>query len=111
MKKWVGNSLLVFAIVVFASGASLAQKGEGSLDCRDWGGNDRLQNHCEIKEQTVPAGSPITVDAGQNGGVSVKGWDRNEGLVRPRVQTAGATHGEGETRAKKGVSATRGLRD
>ena len=44
--------------------------------------------HCEIKEQTVAAGGAITVDARKNGGVSVKGWDRNEVLVRARIQTA-----------------------
>jgi len=110
MKKWLGNTLLVFATVIFASGASLAQKGEGSLDCRDWGGNDRLQNHCEIKEQTVPAGSPIAVDAGQNGGVSVKGWDRNEVLVRTRIQTAAPTQGEAEALAKEVIIETAGLR-
>jgi len=89
MKKWLGYTLPIIAVLVLACGASLAQKKtEGSMDCRDWGGNDRLQNHCEIKEQTVPAGGTITVDAGQNGGVAVKAWDRNEVLVRTRLKSA-----------------------
>src|SRR3977135_1235559 len=111
MKKWLGYTLPIIAVLVLACGASLAQKKtEGPMDCRDWGGNDRLQNHCEIKEQTVPAGGTITVDAGQNGGVAVKAWDRNEVLVRTRIQTAAPTQSEAETLAKEVRIETAGLR-
>ena len=86
MKKWLGYTLLILAILSLAVSTASAQKKEGSMDCRDssWN-NDRLQNHCEIREQTVPAGGAITVDAGRNGGVSVKGWNKGEILVRARV--------------------------
>ena len=41
MKRWLGYTLLVFAIVSFAAGAASAQKKEGSMDCRDgsWNGD------------------------------------------------------------------------
>jgi hypothetical protein len=112
MKKWLGYTLLIVATLALASGASLAQKKtEGSMDCRDSGYyNDRLQNHCEITEQTVPAGGPITVDAGQNGGVAVKGWERNEILVRARVQSSAPTTAEAEALAKEVRVDTSGLR-
>jgi hypothetical protein len=105
MKKWLGYTLLVFAIATLAVGAANAQKRdgskEGSMDCRDGGWNDRLQSHCEIREQTVAAGGTITVDAGKNGGVSVKGWDRGEVLVRTRVQAFAPTTAEAEVVAKQ----------
>lgn len=70
MKKWLGYTLLTLAAISLAGGIALSQKKTGSsLECRDWGGDNRLQNHCEIKEQTLPAGGAITVDAGRNGGV------------------------------------------
>ena len=90
MKKWLGYTLLVSAIVSLAASAASAQKKEGSMDCNDGGWSYR-QKHCEIREQTVPAGGTITVDAGKNGGVSVKGWDRSEVLIRAQVQTFAPT--------------------
>jgi hypothetical protein len=53
--------------------------------------NDRSDNdyyrHCEVREQRLPAG-PLTVDAGQNGGIRVEGWDGNDILVRAVVQAS-----------------------
>ena len=100
MKKWLGYTLLVSAIVTLAASAASAQKKEGSMDCNDGGWSYR-QKHCEIREQTVPAGGTITVDAGKNGGVSVKGWDRHEVLVRAQVQTFAPTQAEAEVLAKQ----------
>jgi DUF4097 and DUF4098 domain-containing protein YvlB len=56
---------------------------------------DRLANHCEMKEQTLaaPKGA-IRIDPGTNGGVTVKGWDRNEVWVRARIDTAAETDAE-----------------
>ena len=100
MKKWLGYTLLVSAIVSLAASAASAQKKEGSMDCNDGGWSYR-QKHCEIREQTVPAGGTITVDAGKNGGVSVKGWDRSEVLIRAQVQTFAPTQAEAEVLAKQ----------
>lgn len=111
MKKWLGYTLLILATVSLTSVAGLAQKkGDGSMECRDSWMNDRLQNHCEIREQTVPGGGVIDVDAGRNGGVSVKGWDRNEVLVRSRVQTAAPTLDEAQALAKEIRIETGGLK-
>lgn len=100
MKRWLGYTLLVFGIVSLAAAAASAQKKEGSMDCND-GGWSNHQKFCEIREQTVPVGGAITVDAGKNGGVSVKGWDRNEVLVRTQVQTFAPTQAEAEVLAKQ----------
>lgn len=64
------------------------QVGSDADPCRDNNSGDRdYERHCEVRDSTMPAG-PLNVDAGQNGGVSVEGWDRNEIRVRAIVQTS-----------------------
>lgn len=111
MKKWLGYTLLILATLSLACASGMAQKKtEGPMECRDSWNNDRLQNHCEIREQTVPAGGTIDVDAGRNGGVLVKGWDRNEILVRSRIQTSAPTLAEAQVLAKQVRIETGGLK-
>lgn len=53
----------------------------------EWRGDRDSYRHCEVRELTLAAtGDRIDVDSGQNGGISVIGWDRDEILVRARVQ-------------------------
>jgi hypothetical protein len=83
----------------------LAQdKGKGSLSCREnnnWYG-DRLVGKCEMREQTLSAnGGPVSIDGRQNGGVSVKGWDQAQILVRAQIQTGAPNAGEAEQLARQ----------
>ena len=102
MYRFLGRSVLIAALVAFTGIAGLAQKDkvkEKSLNCREdsWN-NDRLVNNCEIREQTLAlSGGTIAVDGKPNGGVSVKGWDQNQVLVRARVQTAAPTLAEAQS--------------
>jgi DUF4097 and DUF4098 domain-containing protein YvlB len=66
------------------------------MRCRESRGDERLSNHCEIKEQTLPAGGAITVDGKTNGGMSIKGWERNEILVRSKIETRAPTQAEAD---------------
>jgi hypothetical protein len=94
----------LLALLALASVTSIAQKNKmGSLECKDnWSGNDnRLQRHCEMREQTLAAGETITVDSGKNGGISVKGSDRNDVLVRARVESAAPSENEAMELAKQ----------
>lgn len=62
------------------------QVGTDADPCRNY--NDRdddYYQHCEVRDSNLPAG-PLNVDAGQNGGVSVEAWDRNEIRVRAIVR-------------------------
>jgi len=92
----------IVALLVVAVSAA-AQKG--SLSCRDGSGSwygDRLESHCEIREQTLaPSGGPIAIDGRQNGGIVVKGWDQGQVLVRSRVQAGAQTIAEAESLAKQ----------
>lgn len=47
--------------------------------------DDDSRQHCAVRESTMPAG-PLTVDAGDNGGITVEAWDRNEIRVRAVVR-------------------------
>jgi DUF4097 and DUF4098 domain-containing protein YvlB len=98
--RYTVAGILSSAILCLACSSAVAQRGaredrgredrskeERALSCNDNWGGDR-GSHCVIKEQTVAApGGTITVDGRKNGGVSVKGWDRNEILVRAKIQT------------------------
>ena len=103
MNSWLRRTVFIAAMLSVLSALALAQEGKsrGSLNCGDNWSSDRLEGHCEIREQTVPAGGTITVDASKNGGVSVKGWDRNDLLVRARIQTAATTQSEADQLAKQ----------
>src|SRR4029079_13576662 len=56
------------------------------MSCDDRNYNDDRATHCEIREDTIGGAHPIDVDAGRNGGIHVRGWDRGDVLVRTRIQ-------------------------
>jgi Toastrack DUF4097 len=86
---------LMLTCVLGVTGFSQKEKANDSLACHDNWQNGKLASHCEMKEQTLPAtAETITVDGRVNGGVAIKGWERNEILVRARIQTAGPTEAE-----------------
>jgi Putative adhesin len=96
--------LMCAALLCLAAAAALAQgeNSRSSLTCNDGSnyGNSRAR-HCEVKEQTLAGGGALDVDASQNGGISVKGWERNEVLVRYRVQTQAQTQAEADNLASQ----------
>jgi hypothetical protein len=75
--------------------AQMRDNTEKQLDCRgNRGGRDARA--CEIREQTMAVSPSLSVDAGANGGIQVKGWSKPEILVRARVEAWAA----GDARAK-----------
>jgi DUF4097 and DUF4098 domain-containing protein YvlB len=71
------------------------------MQCRDDNRDDRQASHCEIKEQTLPASGAISVDGRTNGGISIKGWDRHEILVRAKIETRAPTQAEADQLAQQ----------
>jgi hypothetical protein len=73
------------------AGAALAQsrnQGFGrSPDawCGDAGNDSDRASHCEVREETIGGANPLDIDAGRNGGISVRGWDRGDVLIRSRI--------------------------
>lgn len=104
MYRFLGRSVLIAALVTFTGVAAFAQRDKDrSLTCRDNNYyNDRLVSNCEIREQTLaPSGGAIAIDGRQNGGISVKGWDQSQILVRARVQAGAPTAAEAEALGKQ----------
>ncbi|HUS11902.1 MAG TPA: hypothetical protein VMZ30_15660, partial [Pyrinomonadaceae bacterium] len=104
MNKLLRRGVLLLMIASVSAVPALSQKerGKDSLACRDNWHNDKLVNHCEIKEQTLPASdATIAVDGMMNGGVSIKGWERNEILLRARIQSAAPSQAEADELARQ----------
>lgn len=96
MKNLFRRVGVILGFLALASVLVSAQTGKKeSLACRDHWYGDQQAGQCEIREQQLAAtGGPISVDGRRNGGISIKGWDRNELLVRARIQTRAATESE-----------------
>lgn len=109
-RKVFALATLACATLCLALAAAFAQTDNNSrysLACNDQGGDSRRARHCEVKEQTIST-SAINVDGRVNGGISVKGWDRNETLVRYRIQTYASTQSEADSLASQIQVATAG---
>lgn len=61
-------------------------RSQGQDDCNQ-GRSDRRYRYCEDRESSLPGVNPIDIDAGTNGGIRVRGWDRSDVHVRARIQT------------------------
>src|SRR5687767_13219698 len=79
------------AVLILAAAAASGQQvdnQERSLNCDDRNRSRGDQaNHCEMREIPMSGVRQLTVDSGRNGGVQVKGWSRNDVLVRAQIQT------------------------
>ena len=79
------------AIGLLASAAPLLAQGNQRNPCGDWSGSDRAR-HCEVREQTLPVvGGGLTVDATPNGGITVRGWNRQEIQLEAKVEATADT--------------------
>ena len=104
MNSFARRIMFVAGLIALATISSVGQNTKpGSLSCREnnWF-PDRLVGNCEVREQTLaPSGGAITIDGRQNGGISVKGWDQGQILIRARVQAAAPSASEAEALAKQ----------
>ncbi|MBZ5602166.1 MAG: DUF4097 domain-containing protein [Acidobacteriia bacterium] len=76
-------------VMVIAALPLAAQRNPGqerALACDSNNNSGRQFRHCEMREQSTGFAGRLTVDAGINGGVSVKGWDQAGVLVRAKVE-------------------------
>jgi hypothetical protein len=89
MKSIVTGAACVGLAVLSGSVPLLAQSRDNSerqLTCGNNSYNNDRPRHCEMREQTLPSIGRLSIDAAQNGGVTVKGWSRGDVLVRARVE-------------------------
>jgi DUF4097 and DUF4098 domain-containing protein YvlB len=77
------------ALCIFMAALPLAAQDK-QLTCDHQGWGDRA-HYCEMREQSIPSAGRLEIDGRQNGGVSVKSWDRADVLVRSQVTAQGET--------------------
>ncbi len=80
------------AALVAAAALSVPAQNRTRIDDfgrADWCAEDRDRNgsrsECRILEETVRETGTIDVDASQNGGIRVRGWDRDDVSIRVKV--------------------------
>lgn len=99
-KLWINGVLALMAVCTLsfvALGQEKLQAQEKSLACNDSWNNGNRVGHCLMKEQLIAATGSLTVDGKKNGGVSVKGWERREVLVRAKIQSWAENKSEAES--------------
>lgn len=89
------SSLIVFG----QDRAENKSKNKDFCSSYNYSSNDKV-SFKETREVNLPAGSLVNVDGKRNGGISVKGENRADILVRACVQTVGATEEEARAAAK-----------
>jgi hypothetical protein len=77
------------------------KENSGFCSNNNWSSNDRVSFN-ELRETTISAGA-ITVDAGKNGGIGIKGEDRGDILVKACIQAWGPS----DAAARAAVSSVR----
>ena len=82
--------------------ARIDNKGRDFCSENNWSSDNKV-SATQLREMTVPAGSTLTVDGRQNGGIQVRGEERSDILVRACVQAWGTSE---ETAKALGESVT-----
>src|SRR5215216_3029331 len=83
---------LVALLLASVAASAPAQRSDSEWleDCRDgrrWGRDRERERQCEVRHSGSRApGGAITIDAGQNGGVYITGWDRDSIDITLRVR-------------------------
>jgi len=85
---WIGLAVTAASV---PSLAQLRDNSEKQMTCQNGGYDTDHARHCEIREQSLPSIGRLSVDAGRNGGTSIKGWLRSDVLVRARVEASADT--------------------
>jgi DUF4097 and DUF4098 domain-containing protein YvlB len=73
-------TLVALAFAVPAAGQTTYRESDSCADIS----SDRPY-YCEVREEKLAGGIPLRVDASPNGGIRVRGWDRNEVALRARL--------------------------
>ena len=90
MNRTLGIIAAVATVGMFAPSAVVGQQWGDPNDewCDDGNrrGNRGADRFCEVREFTLAERDMVNIDGGSNGGIEIVGWDRNEILVRAKVQ-------------------------
>lgn len=90
---------LILGLSLSVFGQKTENKTRSFCDYDNYSYNGKV-SFKEARELTAAAGSEINVDARRNGGISVKGENRSDVLIRACIQTTGTTEAEAAALAK-----------
>ncbi|HEY4218550.1 MAG TPA: DUF4097 family beta strand repeat-containing protein [Gemmatimonadaceae bacterium] len=97
-----GLAGLSFAFIIGAAATTSAQSDRTARFLDDCHNNrDRDAHVCETRDYTLPAGQSLTVDGGDNGGVTVHAWDRTETKVTALIEARAETQQDADALAKQ----------
>lgn len=85
---WIGLAASTGGVPLMAQ---MQDNTEKQMTCDNGNQDGDQARHCDIREQNLPSTGRLSVDAGRNGGVTVKGWLRSDMLVRARVESSAET--------------------
>lgn len=85
---WIGLAISTIGAPLFAQLQDNTQK---QMTCDNGNYDSDRARHCEIREQITPSVGNLNIDAGRNGGVTIKGSLRGDVLVRARIEASGDT--------------------
>jgi hypothetical protein len=104
MLRTLGLTAVLFAVALTAIDAQSRRRAFNSDDewC-DEGGNRDRGYHCEVREDSLAGTAALDIDASPNGGIKIRGWDRNEISIRSRV----SAHADSDDEARQIVSQVR----
>lgn len=91
--------LCLFSFAVIAQERAEAKGKYKEFCSNNWSNGDKISFN-EVREMTVSPGSLLTVDGKRNGGISVKGENRSDVLIRACVQAWGETEAEAQSLAR-----------
>ena len=81
---------------------AIAPAQDKKLACDDRSDGASRQNRvCEMRESTMVVNGKLNVDAAPNGGIRIAGWDKNEILVRAKVEAWGDSGAESSDRLRE----------
>jgi DUF4097 and DUF4098 domain-containing protein YvlB len=104
-------ALLALSVLTPAAVAQQADRYDDDddrdwMDCRrddyGWRRHDRRYRHCEVREAGLRAtGGALRVDPGRNGGVAIRGWDKDSIDIVAKIQVQADSPEEAERLAQQ----------
>src|SRR5438270_527620 len=91
---------LLLCIAATAAAALSQTDPQPQMKCEDHNRGTRSR-FCEIREQTIAYPGQLNVDGRENGGVSVRGWSRQDVLVRSKVEAQADSDGDAKALASQ----------
>jgi hypothetical protein len=87
----------VLATALLTDGLAQSQTQGSGPFADTWCGNGTNQGHAswrEVRDATIGGANPVDIDAGRNGGIRIRGWDRGDVLVRAQITGCAGTEAD-----------------